>query len=70
MEDDFSVDALEKFVNDYKDGKLEPFLKSEDVPASQDKPVKVAVAKNFDDLIFNSGKDALIGKRSRLPRGC
>merc|ERR1712061_513692 len=60
MEDDFSVDALEKFVNDDKDGKLEPFLKSEDVPASQDKPVKVAVAKNFDDLIFNSGKDALI----------
>merc|ERR1711899_543586 len=56
MEDDFSVDALEKFVSDYKDGKLEPFLKSEDVPASQDKPVKVAVAKNFDDLIFNSGK--------------
>jgi len=60
MEDDFTVDAFEKFVNDYKDGNLEPYLKSEDVPASQDKPVKVAVAKNFDDLIFNSGKDALI----------
>merc|ERR1712038_211453 len=59
MEDDFSVDALEKFVSDYKDGKLEPFLKSEDVPESQGN-VKVAVAKNFDELIFNSGKDALI----------
>jgi len=59
MEDEFSVDAFEKFVQDYTDGKLEPHLKSEDVPDSQGN-VKVAVAKNFDELIFNSGKDALI----------
>ena len=38
---------------------MEPYLKSEDVPETQGN-VKVAVAKNFDDLIFNSGKDALI----------
>lgn len=61
MEDEFSVDAFEKFVKDYTDGKLQPYLKSEDVPESQGN-VKVAVAKNFDDLIFNSGKDALIGR--------
>ena len=61
MEDEFSVDAFEKFVKDYTEGKLEPYLKSEDVPETQGN-VKVAVAKNFDDLIFNSGKDALIGE--------
>ena len=61
MEDEFSVDAFEKFVQDYADGKLEAHLKSEDVPESQGN-VKVAVAKNFDDLVFNSGKDALIGR--------
>ena len=65
MEDEFSVDAFENFVQDYTDGKLEPHLKSEDVPDSQGN-VKVAVAKNFDELIFNSGKDALIGTFSAL----
>lgn len=35
------MDNLEKFVNDFLDGKLEPYLKSEPVPASNDEPVKV-----------------------------
>ena len=52
-------------VTRYTDGKLEPHLKSEDVPESQGN-VKVTVPKNFDELIFNSGKDALIGRLSSL----
>lgn len=47
-------------MNDFKEGKLEPHIKSEPVPESNDGPVKVAVAKNFDDLVTNSGRDALI----------
>jgi len=61
MKDKFSVEAFEKFVNDFKGGKLEPFLKSEEPPADQDSlDVKVAVAKNFDELVLNSDKDILI----------
>lgn len=42
MTDDFSVDNLEKFANDFKDGKLKPFIKSEPVPENNDGPVKVS----------------------------
>lgn len=56
----FRVEALEKFVNDVLEGKLEPYLKSEDLPESNDEPVKVAVAKNFDEVVTNNGKDTLM----------
>jgi len=35
-------------------------MKSEPVPASNDAGVKVAVAKNFDELVTNTDKDVLI----------
>lgn len=61
MKEKFSVDSFEKFVNDLKSGNLEPFLKSEEIPENNDQlDVKVAVAKNFDDLVINSQKDILI----------
>lgn len=39
---------------------LEPYLKSEAVPETNDGPVKIAVAKNFDEIVTNNGKDTLI----------
>ena len=36
-----SVDSLRAFVQQYLDGALEPFVKSEPVPESNDAPVKV-----------------------------
>ncbi|KAK7084932.1 hypothetical protein SK128_013057 [Halocaridina rubra] len=59
-EDDFSTDVLTKFVADFKKGKLKPFLKSQPIPKRQDSPVRVVVAKNFDDEVMNSPKDVLI----------
>ncbi len=71
MSEEFSVENFEKFLKDYEAGKVEAYLKSEDVPASNDKPVKVAVAKNFEELVTNSAKDVLIGKWiARKPRHC
>jgi len=61
LKDKFSVETLEQFVKDFKDGKLEPFIKSEEVPAdNENADVKVAVGKNFDELVINSDKDTLI----------
>lgn len=60
MSGEFSIDALNQFVKDYFDGKLEPHFKSEEIPESNDGPVKVAVAKNFEDLVTKSEKDILI----------
>lgn len=60
MTEDFSVESLKKFVEDVLADKLEPFIKSEPVPESQDGPVVVAVGKNFDDVVMNVDKDSLI----------
>ncbi|KAK9890375.1 hypothetical protein WA026_010468 [Henosepilachna vigintioctopunctata] len=60
MEDDFSVEALETFVKNLLDGKLTPYLKSEPIPDNSEVAVKVAVAKNFDEVVINNGKDTLV----------
>ncbi|KAL4716903.1 hypothetical protein ACJJTC_012714 [Scirpophaga incertulas] len=60
MSAEFSVDNLLAFAKDLLDGKLEPFVKSEPVPESNDGPVKVAVGKNFRELVSESGRDALV----------
>lgn len=60
MKDEFSIESFEKFVNQFIAGELEPFLKSEPVPEDNDGPVKVAVAKNFDELVMGDDKDVLI----------
>ncbi|XP_066158872.1 protein disulfide-isomerase A3 [Euwallacea fornicatus] len=60
LREEFSVDALEAFVNDLLDGNLEAYIKSEPIPETQEGPVTVAVARNFDDTVINNGKDTLI----------
>lgn len=47
-------------MNDLDEGSLEPYVKSEPIPESNDGPVTVAVAKNFDEVVTNNGKDTLI----------
>jgi len=59
MDKEFSVDNLKQFVEDVLEGKVEPFVKSEPVPSEQG-DLKVAVAKNFKELIADADKDALI----------
>jgi len=59
MNKEFSVENLKQFVDDMLAGKLESHMKSEPVPEEQD-DLKVAVARNFKELITDSGKDALI----------
>ncbi|XP_032528964.2 protein disulfide-isomerase A3 [Danaus plexippus] len=60
MSSEFSIENLLAFAKDLLDGKLEPFIKSEPVPENNDGPVKVAVGKNFKELVTDSGRDALV----------
>jgi len=60
MQEKFSVENLKKFVENFLAGNLDPFIKSEDLPEDNDGPVKVAVGKNFDELVMNSKKDVFI----------
>ena len=61
LDGEFSMDTLQKFVEDFTAGKLEPYLKSKPVPQPNDGPVTVAVSKKFDGVVINNGKDTLIG---------
>uniref|UniRef100_A0A4X1VB20 Protein disulfide-isomerase n=1 Tax=Sus scrofa TaxID=9823 RepID=A0A4X1VB20_PIG len=62
MQEEFSRDgkALERFLQDYFDGNLKRYLKSEPIPESNDGPVKVVVAENFDEIVNDENKDVLI----------
>ncbi|XP_022093541.1 protein disulfide-isomerase 2-like [Acanthaster planci] len=58
---DMTVETIKKFVDDYKEGKLKPHLKSEEIPEDWDKePVKVLVGKNFADVVYDKTKDVLV----------
>lgn len=46
--EDLTVDVLGAWVDSFRSGKLSPFLKSEDVPETQEGNVVVVVGKSFD----------------------
>ena len=48
------------FVEDFLAGKVEPSIKSEPIPESNDGPVKVIVAKNYKDVVIDNDKDVLV----------
>lgn len=55
-----TADNFKTFVNDFIAGSLTRYLKSEELPETNDKPVKIIVGKNFKDLVLKSGKDVLV----------
>ncbi len=54
------MDKLRDWVKQLKDGLLEPFMKSEPIPEDNTKPLKVAVGKNFREVVVDNGVDTLI----------
>jgi len=52
--------SLKDFLTQLEAGNLEPYLKSEAIPDNSANAVKVAVAKNFDDLVMKNEKDVLV----------
>jgi len=60
MDGAFNMNSFEQFVRDVQAGKVETYMKSEPIPVSNDEPVKVVVAKNFDEIVNNEEKDVLI----------
>jgi len=60
MGEKFSMPALTDFLTQLEAGNLEPFMKSEPLPDNENNAVKVAVAKNFDELVTKNEKDVLV----------
>jgi protein disulfide-isomerase A1 len=48
------------FVDDFVSGKLEPSIKSEPIPETQEGPVTIIVAKNYEEIIMDEEKDVLV----------
>lgn len=56
---DLDNSEIEDFVKNFKEGKLEPIVKSEPIPETQDSPVYHLVGKEHNDIV-NSKKDVLV----------
>jgi len=54
-----TAEGLRTFIEDFDNGKLEPSLKSEEIPASQNGPVTVIVGKQFEETV-NQPKNVLV----------
>lgn len=48
LTEEITTENVLKFYDDYSSGKLTPVFKSQDIPATNDKPVKTVVGKNFN----------------------
>eukprot|EP01068_Selenidium_serpulae_P014219 Selendium_serpulae@DN6072_c0_g1_i1.p1 len=57
---DLKVENMKSFFSDVESGKIQRTIKSEDIPEKNDEPVKVVVANNFEDLVFQKDKDVML----------
>merc|ERR1712096_454221 len=60
MTAEFDMENLKDFLTQLEAGNVDPWIKSEPVPDNSAAGVKVAVAKNFDELVTKSEKDVLV----------
>ncbi|KAL1952549.1 hypothetical protein VTO42DRAFT_4824 [Malbranchea cinnamomea] len=51
---------ISQFVHDVLNGKIEPSIKSEPIPESQEGPVTVVVAHTYQELVIDNDKDVLL----------
>jgi protein disulfide-isomerase A1 len=53
-------ERLAEHVELYKAGTLEPSLKSQPIPTTQDESVYNLVGKQFDEIVFDDSKDVFV----------
>ncbi|KAI2635346.1 protein disulfide-isomerase [Xylaria nigripes] len=60
IEKEITPETIGAFVAEYSEGKLEPSLKSEPIPETQEGPVTVVVGKSYEEIVLDDSKDVLI----------
>ncbi|KAK6079178.1 protein disulfide isomerase [Seiridium cupressi] len=60
LEKKIELASVKSFVDDFAAGKVEPSIKSEPIPETQDDAVTVVVAKSYNDIVLDDSKDVLI----------
>ncbi|KIK68097.1 hypothetical protein GYMLUDRAFT_191150 [Collybiopsis luxurians FD-317 M1] len=58
--EEVSTDAVKNWAKAYLDGELQPELKSEPIPESQDESVYNLVGKEFEKVVFDDSKDVFV----------
>ncbi|KAH9660828.1 protein disulfide isomerase-like 1-4 [Citrus sinensis] len=53
-------EAPKTFGEDFLEGKLKPFFKSDPIPETNDGDVKIVVGNNFDEIVLDESKDVLL----------
>jgi len=53
-------EAAGEWIEQYLAGKIEPTLKSQPIPATQDEAAYTLVGKSFDDVVFDDSKDVFV----------
>jgi len=56
----FSKESVINFVDQTLEGKYKSYVKSEPIPASNDEPVKIVVAKSFNDIVNDPSKHVFV----------
>lgn len=51
---------IQKFIEEVQKGKVEKYLMSEEIPESNDEPVKVVVGKTFNQMVVQKDKDVFL----------
>lgn len=60
QETEITHDAVAAFVSEFAEGKLQPSIKSEPVPESNDGPVSTIVAHTYESIVLDDSKDVLV----------
>ncbi|KAH9700664.1 protein disulfide isomerase-like 1-4 [Citrus sinensis] len=53
-------EAPKTFGEDFLEGKVKPFFKSDPIPETNDGDVKIVVGNNFDEIVLDESKDVLL----------
>jgi len=57
---EITAELIEKFVQDFVDGRIEPTVKSEPIPKEQQGPVLIVVGKSFSNIVLDDSRDVLV----------
>jgi protein disulfide-isomerase A1 len=57
---ELSTETIKEWIGTFLENKLDPTIKSEPIPEPNDAPVKILVAKNFDQIVNDNTKDVFV----------
>lgn len=57
---EITSEAVRDFATRFVEKRLDRYMKSEEIPATNDEPVKVIVGKSFKSLVLESPQDVLV----------